>query len=414
MVAVDSRTPAQLGEPVQELLRSSVRFEFGAEKLEWLEGVDSLVASPGVPPSNPLIRNAAERGIEVLSEIELAYRFLEVPLVAITGTNGKSTTTHLVGEILAEAGIRSFVGGNVGTPLIEFVGGSWDWGVVEVSSFQLERVREFRPRIALLLNLTEDHLDRYHDFAAYGEAKARLFAAQRNTDVGVLNRDDPLVWSLREKIPGLVFSFGWSEVDEGVFATEDEILWRGGHEEERFSTARVKIKGVHNVENLMAGIAASKAVGVAAPVIQRVIERFAGLEHRLEFVREIQNVRYYNDSKATNVGAVEKSIASFSSPIVWIAGGVDKQGSYDALKPLVRDKVKKLIVFGAARERIRSEFASLTDTALVGDLKAAVREAREAAREGDVVLLSPACSSFDMFENYMERGRAFKTLVMDL
>ena len=410
----DCRSEAELQQERQALCELPVRFLLGGEETAWLKGVDLLVTSPGVPGENPLLREARNRGIEVISEIELACRFLSVPLVAITGTNGKSTTTTLIGEILKAKGLKIFVGGNIGAPLIGFVGDRWDWGVVEVSSFQLEWVEQFRPRIAVLLNLTEDHLDRYADFTSYCEAKERIFSAQVEEDIAVLNRDDPLVWSIRERIRSRVVSFGWAEVEEGVYAANGEIIWRSGRREEKFPLSRVKIQGVHNAENLMAAIAVGKALGVPAGVIQQVIEEFPGLEHRLEFVREKNGIRFYNDSKGTNVGAVVKSLASFSAPVILIAGGIDKGGGYQILEDGVRRKVKKLVLFGAAKEKIRRALGHLTETAVVENLEAAVQEAYRSARPGDIVLLSPACSSFDMFQNYAERGKVFKALVQSL
>ncbi|MBI2359873.1 MAG: UDP-N-acetylmuramoyl-L-alanine--D-glutamate ligase [Deltaproteobacteria bacterium] len=410
----DCRPRQELLAEVEALGDLPARLHLGGEELSWLGGIEIVIPSPGVPAENPLLREAGRRGIPILSEIEIACRFLSAPLVAITGTNGKSTTTTLVGEILKAQGIRAFVGGNIGAPLIGFVAGDWEWGVVEVSSFQLEWVEYFRPRIAVLLNITEDHLDRYADFAAYCEAKKRIFRAQQATDVAVLNRDDPAVWSIRKRLRARVIPFGWGEAENGVYAAANEIVWRSGGEEERFSLARVKIQGVHNVDNLMATVAVAKTIGVSTPTIQQVIERFPGLEHRLEFVREKDGVRFYNDSKGTNVGAVLKSLASFSSPVILLAGGIDKGGSYRSLEDEVRRKVKKLILFGAAKEKIRKALGHLTDTSLVGNLEEAVQEACKSAEPGDVVLLSPACSSFDMFQNYAERGRTFRALVETL
>lgn len=410
----DSKSEEELKVQMQALSQFPVRFLLGRERIGWLEGVDLVVPSPGVPPENLLLREAAKRGIEIISEIELAYRFLDFPLVAVTGTNGKSTTTSLTGEILKAEGLKVFVGGNIGAPLIGFVSGDWDWGVVEISSFQLERVSEFRPKIALLLNLSEDHLDRYSDFASYCEAKERIFHSQEEADLAVLNRDDPLVWAMRERIRARIISFGWDEVNEGVFATKSEIIWRSAKVQERFPLSRVKIQGVHNVENLMAAVAATKSLGIPGKTIQKVIEEFRGLEHRLEFVREREGVRYYNDSKGTNVGAVVKSLASFPGPVILLAGGMDKGGDYRVLENEIRAKVKKLILFGAAKEVIRKALGHLTETVVVTTLEEAVREASGSAQRGDVVLLSPACSSFDMFENYAERGRAFKGLVSNL
>ncbi|HEY6200008.1 MAG TPA: UDP-N-acetylmuramoyl-L-alanine--D-glutamate ligase [Candidatus Binatia bacterium] len=410
----DRRTEADLAREIAGLGDAPIDLRLGGEDSAWLENIDILIPSPGVPQENPLLQAAARRGIEILSEIELGYRFMRTPLIAITGTNGKSTTTSLIGAMLKAAGANAFVGGNIGAALIGFAGKDWDWGVVEVSSFQLEWVKDFRPRIAILLNLSEDHLDRYASFADYGAAKERIFAAQEPNDVAILNRDDPLVWRMRERIRSRIVSFGWSSVEQGVYAANDEIVWRGTGAEERFPLARVKIQGVHNVENLMAAIAAAKAAGVAQAAVQNAIENFAGLEHRLEFVREKNGVRYYNDSKGTNVGAVIKSLASFSAPIILLAGGVDKGGDYAPLADELRRTVKKLILFGAAKEKIRATLGHLTETVVVESLDAAVREAAASARQGDVVLLSPACSSFDMFRDYTERGKKFRSLVQEL
>jgi UDP-N-acetylmuramoylalanine--D-glutamate ligase len=406
----DCRAESDLIADVESLSSLPLSFHLGGEDPSWLEEIDLVVPSPGVPQENPLLRDACRRGIPVLSEIELAFRFLKAPLVAITGTNGKSTTTTLAGEILKAAGLKVFIGGNIGVPLIDFASGDWDWGVAEISSFQLEWVEAFRPKIAVLLNMTEDHLDRYPDFASYRAAKERLFAAQTAVDTAVLNRDDPLVWPLRKKIRSRVVSFGWDSVESGVFATSEEIVWRGAVEE-RFPLSRVKIRGVHNIENIMAAVAAAKVVGVKAETIQRVIESFAGLEHRMEFVREKNGIAFYNDSKGTNVGATLKSLMSFSAPVILLAGGIDKKGDYGILADEVKRKVKNLVLFGAAREVIQNALGTLTTTVVVENLDAAVQEAYRSAARGDIVLLSPACASFDMFKNYAERGKIFKDLV---
>jgi UDP-N-acetylmuramoylalanine--D-glutamate ligase len=414
VIVSDRRSEAELTLETAALAGVPVHYFLGGEDPASLDGVDLIVPSPGVPQDNPLLNEAARCGIGILSEIELGYRFVGAPLVAITGTNGKSTTTSLIGAMLKAAGAKVFVGGNIGAPLIGFAGQKWDWGIVEISSFQLEWVEAFRPKIALLLNLTEDHLDRYASFRDYCAAKERIFAAQQADDVAVLNRDDPLVWAMRERIRARVVSFGWSPVGEGVSAANDEIIWRNAGREERFALARAKIHGVHNVENLMAAVAAAKAVGVTAPAIQSAIEGFAGLAHRLEFVREKDGVRYFNDSKGTNVGAVVKSLAGFSTPVILLAGGVDKGGDYAPLAGEIRRTVKKLILFGAAKEKIRAALGDLTETVVVESLEAAVREAAASSGAGDVVLLSPACSSFDMFRDYTERGKRFRALVQEL
>ena len=414
VLVTDVRLEQELKQEMDALAELPVRYLLGSEDTSFLEDVDFVIPSPGVPAGNILLREARKRAIEILSEIELAYRFLRAPLIGVTGTNGKSTTTTLIGAMLMANGNKVFVGGNIGAPLIGFVSDDWQWGVVEISSFQLEWVTEFRPKISVLLNITEDHLDRYPDFRSYCRTKERIFAAQGEGDTAILNRDDPLVWEMRKRVRTRVVSFGFPEVTEGVFATAHEIIWRDGCNEETFPLKSAKIQGVHNVENMMAAIAAAKAAAVPAPVIQKVLEEFPGLEHRLEFVRQRNGVRYYNDSKGTNVGAVVKSLASFSAPVILLAGGVDKGGDYGPLRGLVSQKVRRLVLFGEAREIIARALGSLTDTVMVENMEAAVRDAFAHARPGDVVLLSPACSSFDMFRSYAERGKVFKSLVQAL
>jgi UDP-N-acetylmuramoylalanine--D-glutamate ligase len=410
----DLRSANELSQEMAALADLPLSYRLGGEDKTWLDGMDYLVPSPGVPMDNLLLREAVLRRIPVLSEIELAFRYCGAPLLAITGTNGKSTTTTLIGNMLESDGKKIFLGGNLGAPFIGAVIDSWDWGVVEVSSFQLEWVEQFRPRIALLLNITEDHLDRYATFADYCRAKERIFAAQQSSDVAILNRGDPLVWELRERLAARLVSFGFDEVVQGVFATLSEVIWRDGAIEERFSLSKAKIQGVHNVENIMAAIAAAKCAGVSRRAIQSALEEFPGLEHRLEFVRDKDGVRYYNDSKGTNVGAVVKSLASFSGPVILLAGGVDKGGDYEPLSGGIKNQVRRLVLFGAAKQTIAAALGRLTTTVLVDDLAAAVRDAAAHAQPGDVVLLSPACSSFDQFRNYAERGKTFKNLVQAL
>ena len=410
----DARSEAELSAEMASLADLSIEFRFGGEQIDWLNGIDSVVPSPGVPQENPLLREANARGIPVLSEIEVASHFVSAPILAITGTNGKSTTTTLVGEMMKAAGKKVFVGGNLGVPFISAAHGDYDWAVLEISSFQLEWIEQFRPKIGAMLNLSEDHLDRYAAFADYAAAKERLFAFQTGSDAAILNRDDPLVWVMRPRVRSRVVSFGFGEAAEGVFVTKNEIVWRDGAAEERFSLRDVKIQGVHNVENMMAAVGAAKCAGLKREPIQRALNDFPGLEHRLEFVREHGGARYYNDSKGTNVGAVVKSLASFSGPVILLAGGVDKGGDYAPLDGPVREKVRRLVLFGAAKEVIARSLGQCAETVIVDDLRAAVRDAAAHARPGDVVLLSPACSSFDQFRNYAERGKLFKNLVREL
>jgi UDP-N-acetylmuramoylalanine--D-glutamate ligase len=414
VIVSDLRSEEGLKPAMEALAGLPIVYRLGGADKGWLTGVDYVIPSPGVAKENLLLRQALALDIPVLSEIELASRFFHAPLIAITGTNGKSTTTTLVGEIMKASGQRIFLGGNLGAPFIGAVSNDWDWGVVEISSFQLEWVKTFRPRIAALLNISEDHLDRYATFADYCRAKERIFEAQAAEDFAVLNRDDPRVWEIRERIKSRVVSFGFSGVRDGVFAAANEIVWRSGAEEERFSLRDVKLQGVHNMENMMAATAVAKCAGMSHTVIQKTLENFSGLEHRLEFVRERDGVRYYNDSKGTNVGAVVKSLASFDGPVILLAGGVDKGGDYAPLQEGVKQKVRRLVLFGAAKQIIAHSLGQLTDSVIVEDMPAAVRDAAAHARAGDVVLLSPACSSFDQFANYAERGKVFKRLVQEL
>ena len=414
MLLNDLRPEAELRAEIDSLEGVPIDYRLGHERAAWLEEVDAVIPSPGVPRESALLRKASLLQRPILSEIELAYRFFQAPLIAITGTNGKSTTTTLIGEILTAAKKKVFVGGNLGVPFISAVSKPWEWGVLEISSFQLEWVERFRPRIAVLLNLTDDHLDRYASFAEYGATKERILAAQTIEDTAILNRDDARVWEMRRRVKARIISFGLAEVAEGVFVSGDEIIWRDAGIEERFSLKGAKIHGLHNLENMMAAVAAAKCVGVPREAIQAVLTSFPGLEHRLEFVRKIDGVRYYNDSKGTNVGAVVKSLASFTEPVVLLAGGVDKGGSYAPLADEVKKKVRRLVLFGAAKEIIAEALGAFAETVLVEDLAAAVQEARRHARPGDVVLLSPACSSFDQFKNYAERGKTFKALVQNL
>ena len=410
----DFRSAAELRSEINELSDLAIEYQLGEAHADDLAGVDYVIPSPGVARENILLQKASAWRIPILSEIELAYRFSCAPIIAITGTNGKSTTTTLVGEILRAAGKKVFIGGNLGVPFISAVSNEWDWIVLEISSFQLEWVQQFRPQVAVLLNLSEDHLDRYPSFAEYCAAKERIFAAQTSSDTAILNRDDARVWEMRKRLNSRVLSFGFAEVDTGVFVAGEEVVWRDGGAEERFLVGEVKLHGIHNLENMMAAVAATKSIGIARDVIQDTLNGFPGLEHRLELVREKDGVAYYNDSKGTNVGAAVKSLESFSGPVILLAGGVDKGGSYAPLQRQIEKKVRRLVLFGAAKEIMARALGGLTATVLVEDLPAAVADAAAHSRAGDVVLLSPACSSFDQFKNYAERGKAFKALVHEL
>jgi UDP-N-acetylmuramoylalanine--D-glutamate ligase len=381
-----------------------------------LAGVDLVVPSPGVGADHPVLRQALGRGVAVLSEIEVAARLLRCPVVAITGTNGKSTTTMLVGRMLTEGGLRVFVGGNLGRPLIEAVEDAWDVAVAEISSFQLEWVDGFRPAAAVWLNLSPDHLDRHGSLAAYTAAKARLFAAQGPDDVAILNRDDPVVWGHAGRVRAALVSIGGdgSGTVRGAFVDRGEIVWRDPRAGEmRFSLQRVGIHGRHNQENMMAAVAAAVVRGVTATAIQAALDRFEGLPHRCQLVAERGGVRYYDDSKATNVGAVVKCLDGFAGPVVLLAGGLDKGVPFDDLRSAVRDRVRLVVAYGVAAGRIAGALDGAVRVLTVERFADAFRAARAAAVGGDAVLLSPGCASFDQFTDYAERGRAFRALVTE-
>jgi UDP-N-acetylmuramoylalanine--D-glutamate ligase len=389
-----------------------VEWRLGEEGEDLLDEIDLVIPSPGVPRNARLLRAAIRRGIPVLSEIEMAARFLTVPIYAITGTNGKSTTTSLCGAMLRAAGRRPFVGGNLGTPLVDALGQAVDCAVVEVSSFQLEWIEELRPAIGVFLNLSDDHLDRYASRAEYGEAKVALFQAQTDEDWAILSREDAWVWELRERMRGRVVSFGSEPVELGAFAIDGSIAIRlPGRDEVRLSMARTRLRGVHNLENTMAASLVALLAGAPVEAVQRAIDEFPGLPHRLQLVRQRDGVSWVDDSKGTNVGAVAKSIASVSGPVILLAGGVEKGGSYEPLRALVRERVKCLILFGEARESIRRALGEETQTVVAADLDEAVVAAAGKAQAGDTVLLSPACASFDMFRDYADRGDRFRALV---
>jgi UDP-N-acetylmuramoylalanine--D-glutamate ligase len=380
-----------------------------------LRRIDLVVPSPGIARTHPLLQRAVARGIAVMSEIELAYRFLPCPLLAITGTNGKSTTTTLLGEMLKASGGPIFVGGNLGTPLIDAVqtdAPAYRAAVAEISSFQLEWVQTLRPRIGVLLNLTPDHLDRYPTVAEYGMAKAALLARQHSDDLAVLNRDDPWVWEQRLHTRATCVSFGREPVEFGAFVDGDDLVyWGPDPHARRFALARVKLQGAHNRENMLAAVTAASLWGVPADAIQRVLEQTEGLPHRLQLVRERAGVRYFDDSKGTNVGAVIKSIESFADNVILLLGGYDKGGDFSVLRPLLAQRVKQVVLFGKAGATIAAQISGAVPMVEVASLTDAVPAAAATARPGDTVLLSPGCASFDEFTDYTARGRRFRELV---
>ncbi len=349
----------------------------------------------------------------MICEIELASRFIAAPLIAITGTNGKTTTTTLTGEIFRGCRFPTFIGGNIGNPLIDLAisGEKVERAVAELSSFQLEGIEEFHPHVAVLLNITEDHLDRYGTYQEYIDAKARIFMNQSPADFAVLNMDDPLVAELGNGISARVVPMSRrAQPEQGIFYHDGVITFRWEGREERFPTAGYRLKGVHNLDNIMAALASCLLMGCEARRAQEVVASFRGLPHRMELVAEADGVSWYNDSKGTNVGSVVKSLESFAGGVTLIAGGRDKGGDYAPLAELVRERVEHMILIGEASERIRAALGHLTDTRLAASLEEAVALARQLTRPGGVVLFSPACSSFDMFKNYEERGERFAAL----
>jgi UDP-N-acetylmuramoylalanine--D-glutamate ligase len=416
--ASEARPAAEMAGVLETLRGLDLELELGGHSEPFFSGADLIVASPGVPFDLPPLAGARRKGIPVLSEIELAFRFLRRPLIAITGTNGKTTTTTLVGDMLKAGGRKVFLGGNIGSPLIAYAEGAQDddWIVAEISSFQLEGVCEFRPKISALLNLTEDHLDRYETFGDYAAAKERIFAKQKKEDYALLNADDPLVFGYAPRLEPRVLLFSARRpVPFGSFLAPEGIVFQGlNGTRETFALERLRIRGAHNLENLMAAIAVAKMCGCPREALQRVLEEFPGIEHRLEWVRRLDGVDYFNDSKGTNVGSVVKSLQSFKEPVVLIAGGKDKGGDYGPLRDPIARGVKGMALIGEAKNRMFSALGGLTETARLGDLEEAVCWARSRALPGDVVLLSPACSSYDMFTDYRERGRRFKEIVLAL
>jgi len=460
VTVTDIKTKEELKDSIPGL-DPSVRLVLGGHPENIFVSADMLVVSPGVPLDIPPIADAKSRGVPVIGEFELAYQIAtqsieQAGFLAVTGTNGKSTTTALLDFIMKKGGFRTVLGGNIGNALtgeihkrtretknrgigevtvspfhrIAVSDISVDYIVTEVSSFQLESIKDFRPKVATILNITPDHLDRYHSFEEYSDAKARIFENQKEDDFLVLNWDDPATMKVKsEKLkvksekPRIVY-FSRKEEVEGLYFKDGMIYCNlppmtgtvpsVTRRSPLIAADEIRIKGVHNLENAMAASAMALIANCPLETVIDSLREFPGLEHRLEFVKEINAVRYFNDSKGTNVGAVMKSLESFIEPIILIAGGRDKAGDFSQLRHLVRDKVKTLVLIGEASKKIKMALGDLTETVMAQDLREAVRISRSMAVKGDVVLLSPACASFDMFVNFEDRGRQFKKIVMEM
>jgi len=412
VVLTDRRRRDDLG-PLAERWPHSLVLDLGGHDRRHLTGADLVVLSPGVPSDLPLLQPVRQSGIPVLGEVEIASRHLQSPLVAITGTNGKSTTTALCGEMFRSGGGRTFIGGNLGTPLIEAVAGSWQWLVVELSSFQLETIERFRPKYAMLLNISSDHLDRYDGMTAYVTAKKRIFRNQRPDDVAILNAGDARVMALAgELVARPVFFSAEKELAEGMCLDADgRILWRWQGSEQCFDSRQLRLRGRHNIENVMAAMIPPLLEGIDPERVWQAACRFSGLPHRMQLVRRRHGVDWIDDSKGTNVGSVLRSLAGLPAPVTLIAGGRDKGGDFTTLAPLVRERVAHLLLLGEAAGRIARELAGATSVEHCADMAEAVRRAAELTPTGGTVLLSPGCASFDMFSSFEERGRAFARLV---
>jgi len=380
-----------------------------------LDQLELVVISPGVPVKSIPVRYAERAGAEVIGEVELASRYLKGRIVAITGSNGKTTTTTLIGKLLEDAGVPIRVGGNIGTPLISLVEDSrYDgWTVVEMSSFQLETIKDFHPNVAVVLNVTPNHLDRYESFTDYAAAKHRIFMNQQPGDIAILNADDEIVSGWQSGLRAHVTKFSvTSELEEGLFLRGSEIVCRTGDGEKvLLDASEMKLRGRHNVENVLAALAAGLACGAAPDSMRETIRNFQAVEHRLEFVAEVEGVKFYNDSKATSVDAAVKALEAFEAEpgrIVLIMGGRGKKAPYAPLEALVKARVRKLILLGEDAETIERELGTFAATERAKDMHDAVKLSFAATQRGDIVLLAPACASFDMFESFEHRGRVFK------
>ena len=418
VTASDAKAEDELRGDIGALLDHGIAVETGGHGERTFRQQDLIVVSPGVPTSVPQLAQACAMGIPVIGEIELASRFLKGHIVAITGSNGKTTTTALAGNVISWGGYESLVGGNIGTPAISLVPEATEdsYVVLEVSSFQLETIQTFHPEIAVVLNITPDHLDRHGSFDAYFAAKRRIFQNQTASDFAVLNADDPQCARIAEGIRAQTRWFSRKrELEQGAFVRDGRILHRGdGGEQDIMAAADIPLKGAHNLENVLAAVCVGMIVNCEPGRIAAAVREFKAVEHRLEYVATINGVEYYNDSKATNVDATIKALESFPRNIHIIMGGKDKGAPYTVLKPLLQERAKRVYTIGAAAKKIEAEIAGAAEILPCGTLDVAVRRAAEAAQPWDVILLAPACASFDQFESYEHRGRMFKELVQSL
>ncbi len=419
VVATDIK-PASMIEGREELEKAGISIEAGGHREDVFSGADLVVVSPGVRTDTELFKRIRET-TEVVSDVELLSRLMDVPIIAVTGTNGKTTTTSLIKEMLTRSGIRLFSGGNIGVPALRFFEGDHQMCLLELSSFQLENISTLRPRVSALLNITEDHMDRYHSFRDYVEAKFRLFMNQKEEDHMVINTGDEVIREELERRgsmgPAQMLPFGTEEVPaEGISLKDGNIVCRYGGRERLYPVEGIRIEGVHNLENMMAAIGVAVVLGIEDEVIEESIYSFRGLPHRMEPVREIDGVRYINDSKSTNTGSLKRALEGFGTDrrrVVLIAGGKDKGMDFSVLREVVDSRVKLLILIGEAGEKLENTGFS-APTIRAASLEHAVLVARENAEPGDTVLLSPGCASFDMFRDFEHRGDCFRDMVRGL
>jgi len=413
----DVRSAESLTKEIPALLEEGIMVEAGGHGLLTFRRQDLIVVSPGVHLDTPALAQVRSFGLPVIGELELAARFLKGRILAITGSNGKTTTAALAGEILKEAGFRTLVGGNIGVPVVGLIDQSTDdaWSVLEVSSFQLETTQQFHPHIAVILNITPDHLDRHGNFEAYALAKERIFAAQDESDSLVLNADNVRAAEAASRSAAKIFWFSVEHpVQQGAWLEGGFVVCRTAQDapvETVMPLSAIPLKGAHNVENVLAAVCAARLAAAPVEAIRRAVEAFKAVEHRLEHVATINGVEFYNDSKATNVDATAKAVTAFSSGIHLILGGKDKGSDYTQLASLLRQRVSAVYTIGSAAAKIESQLRGVVSILSCQTLENAVNAAASAARPGDVVLLAPACASFDQFENYEHRGRVFKQLV---
>ncbi len=416
----DVRSAEALAGEIPALLDAGIMVETGGHGLLTFRRQDLIVVSPGVPYDTPELKQVRAFGLPIIGELELASRFLQGQIVAITGSNGKTTTTALLGKIFADAGVPTLVGGNIGTPVIDLIAQSTPQtvSVLEVSSFQLETVEQFRPHIAVVLNITQDHLDRHGTFENYAAMKARITAQQTAEDFFVLNAEDKPTQMLAARTRAQVFWFsGRRAIKQGAFVHGESVVFlprENAKPEPVMPLAQIPLKGAHNVENVLAAVCAARLGGVAAESIRASVAGFKAVEHRLEFVATVRGVAFFNDSKATNVDATKKALEAFPGGVHLILGGKDKNSDYTELADLIRARVKIVYTIGSAAEKIERHLTGVVKIVSAGTLDSAVRQAAQLAVAGDVVLLAPACASFDQFTSYEHRGRVFKELVQGL